>query len=547
MGRGAASEAQGAVEPEAGDLPVWPSGRRSACVAVWLAVCLCGRLAGGLACGVVVCWPMGGALDPRQAVLVGVGAVNQSADAPGAGLDTLSLIVESARLALADAGATKLGPRIGRVYSTGGLTKLRNPAGEVATGLGAPEAHTVLGQPGIAQQSLINAAVVAIESGLCDVAVVCGGETRRRDDIARRAGITLTPPHEAVAEPDETWTPAKGFMGRAEVKARLVVPVLQYAMIDNARRAARGWSIDEHRDDIAELWSRFSAVAASNPDAAFGQFRPAEEIREPGQSNRPLAFPYNKWLSSQWSVDQAASLVFASVEAADDCGSSRDRWVFPAVAVESTGTVSLSQRAEMHRWPAMGVLGQFAASHLNRPLDDIGLVELYSCFPAAVRVQQGELGLPENGTPTVTGGMGFAGGPMNNFVLQSTAAMARRVRSHGETGLVTGVSGLLTKPGLTVYEPRPPRATLRGDLNDAAAAATPTAALADDPAGRGRVATYTVAYEGLDPVRIAAIVDLDDDRGRAVALLDDPAAAAEATRVELIGASCEVQSGTLVL
>ena len=490
---------------------------------------------------------MGARLDPARAVLVGAGAVHQSVDEPGGGLDTRDLMVESARLALTDAEAPGIGARIGRVYSTAGLTKLRNPAGEVAAGLGAPEAHSVLALPGVSQQSLINAAIGAIESGRCDAAVVCGGETRGRDDTARRAGVTLAPPQEAAGDPDETWSPQKGFMGRAEVEAGLVVAVLQYAMIENARRAAHGWSIDEHRDDIAEVWSRFSAVAAANPDAAFGRYRPPRELREPGPSNRPLAFPYNKWLASQWSVNQAASLVFASVEAADACGSPRDRWVSPAVALESTAMVPLSQRAEMHRWPAMAVLGQAAATHLSRPLDDIGLVELYNCYPSAVRVQQAELGLPADGTPTVTGGMGFAGGPLNNFVLQSTAAVVHRVRSCGSTGLVTGVSGLLTKPGLTVYEPRPPEAVLRGDLKDAAAAATPTAAPADDPSGPGRVATYTVPYEGMDPVRIAAVVDLDGGRGRAIALLDDPEAAAEATRVELIGTPCEVRSGTLIL
>lgn len=54
--------------------------------------------------------------------------------------------------------------------------------------------------------------------------------------------------------------------------------------------------------------------------------------------------------------------------------------------------------------------------------------EFYSCFPAAVRVQQRELGLPLDGTPSVMGAMPFAGGPFNNFTYQATAAIVRRVR-----------------------------------------------------------------------------------------------------------------------
>ena len=47
----------------------------------------------------------------------------------------------------------------------------------------------------------------------------------------------------------------------------------------------------------------------------------------------------------------------------------------------------------------MAVLGRAAERHLGRPLRDIRLAEVYSCFPAAVRVQQRELGLDLRGHP----------------------------------------------------------------------------------------------------------------------------------------------------
>ncbi len=56
------------------------------------------------------------------------------------------------------------------------------------------------------------------------------------------------------------------------------------------------------------------------------------------------------------------------------------------------------------------------------------MIEVYSCFPSAVRVQQRALGLDPARVPTVTGGMAFAGGPFNNFVLQATVAVAERLR-----------------------------------------------------------------------------------------------------------------------
>ena len=104
----------------------------------------------------------------------------------------------------------------------------------------------------------------------------------------------------------------------------------------------------------------------------------------------------------------------------------------------------------------MEVLGRAAAEHLGAPLASLDHVEVYSCFPAAVRVQQRALGLPVDGVPTITGGEPFAGGPWNNFVLQATVAMVELLRAHpGARGMVTTVSGFLNKPGLAVYSTEP--------------------------------------------------------------------------------------------
>jgi len=56
--------------------------------------------------------------------------------------------------------------------------------------------------------------------------------------------------------------------------------------------------------------------------------------------------------------------------------------------------VPVSQRRDLHRWPAMEVLGRAAEAHLGHALAEIELAEVYSCFPAAVRVQQRALRLP---------------------------------------------------------------------------------------------------------------------------------------------------------
>ncbi len=339
--------------------------------------------------------------------------------------------------------------------------------------------------------------------------------------------------------------PSADIVAREEIEVGLVAPVAQYAMIDNALRAAEGQSLDDHRSDISSLWARFSAVAAENPAAAFPRRWSAEDLARATPDNRPLAFPYNKWHASQWTVDQAAALLITSVESARRWSIPVDRWVFPVVALDADHAVPLSHRCHLHRWPAMGELGKAAERHLGRPLAEVDITEVYSCFPAAVRVQQRELGLPTDGTPTVTGGMAFAGGPLNNFVYQALAAVVSRLRAGpGSLGTVTTVSGLLTKPGLGVWTTEPAQPLLVADLAAESRRVTPTVSVLDGHHGSGTVATYTVVEDGAGP-RVLALLDVDREH-RALAASRDPGLAAAARGEELIGTRLEVRGADLL-
>jgi acetyl-CoA C-acetyltransferase len=64
--------------------------------------------------------------------------------------------------------------------------------------------------------------------------------------------------------------------------------------------------------------------------------------------------------------------------------------------------------------------------------------------------------------------------------------------------------------------------------------------------GAASVATYTVTYDGLEPVRTVALCDTADGR-RCVAISDDPGVAARAVESELIGTSVSVDWGSLDL
>ena len=488
-------------------------------------------------------------LDPRLPVLVGLGTAR--AAAPVADLMTAAVLA-----AADDAGAPGLLGAVDCIAVPQGSWSLTDPARTVARRIGSPRAHSIRFEIGVSQQEVINHVLAAVTAGDYETAVVVGGEARR---WARDGGIETD---EEEAPPDEVVSRPPDFVAPIERAAGIVLPpVQQYALIENALAAAAGLTPAEQRDEIAALWARFNEVARENPEAEFGQPRLAGEIASPGPGNRPLAYPYNKWHASQWTVDQSSALVICSAARARAAAVAPDRWLFPLVALHCSAAVTLTARRRLSAWPAMAVLGRAAEGHLGRPLRDIELAEVYSCFPAAVRVQQRELGLDPAGTPTLTGGMTFAGGPFNHYVLLSLVALGRRLRAGAgrpgdRLGLVTTVSGMLSKPGLAVWSADPPAGpggrSLLADLAAEATAATDVVPVLD--AGPGvpapaTVASFTVTYggaDGLEPVRTAIVADLADGV-RTAATCEDAHTARLAVAEGLIGRAVEVKDTTFSL
>jgi acetyl-CoA C-acetyltransferase len=491
-----------------------------------------------------------GTLDPATPILVGVGVAHHT---PPDGMDAhtdlpdpIDLMCAATDAALDDAGGgvrRSLASRIATVAVPEGNWGYGDPGRRVADRIGLRAPRTIRVEIGVPQHAPIRAAIEGIAAGSIEAALVVGGEAKASQLARQRAGGTSTWTEADGAEADEHWWPSGEIMAEPEISAGIWAPVEQYACIDAALRHAEGVTVPEHLDQIARLWHGFNEVATRNPHAAFGAPRSEAFLRDPGPGNRPLAFPYAKWHSTQWAVDQAGAVVLCSVGLARELGIPSDRWVFPRVALESSFSASLTRRDRMGEWPAMAVLGNAAAAHLGRDLDTVEHAEVYSCFPAAVRVQQRALGLPVDGVPTVLGGMAFAGGPFNNFTYQATHEVVQRVRQDpGSLGLVTTVSGLLTKPALAVWssEPGP---SLVADLAGAADAATVQREVTGDAQGVATVASLTITYEGDEPSSSFVIADLPDGR-RWIGTSTDPALLDGARRQEMIGTEVHVDGGT---
>jgi acetyl-CoA C-acetyltransferase len=127
-------------------------------------------------------------------------------------------------------------------------------------------------------------------------------------------------------------------------------------------------------------------------------------------------------------------------------------------------------------------------------------------------VQLHEFGLDPQRNVSVTGGMTFGGGPLNNFVFQATVKMARLLRHNpGETGLVTTVSGLLTKQACALWSASPgTNGWACADVTEQVRQVSDECDLVSNYLGKGSVAGYTVLFQGLDPWRAVAVFDLPD-------------------------------------
>jgi acetyl-CoA C-acetyltransferase len=465
-------------------------------------------------------------------------------------------MIEALRRAGVDSGNPALPEHADLVAVPRGSWGYGDPARLIAAAVVA-KPRTVLAQLGVLQQTLLTRACAAIAGGQADVIAVCGGEARDRSRMISRSGQTDDERADAGLPPDEVLVPHGDIIDPLELQCGLAVPAHQYALMENALGAADGQGVPAHADAIANLWAGFSRVAAGNPDAWSRAAVPPEELRQPSEHNRLIAFPYNRLHVSQWNVNQAAALIFASAEAAKRLGIASDRWVFPLAAAESNTMIPLVQREELHRCPGAAVAGSRALELGGVHLDDTRYIDLYSCFPIAVRIQARELGLRDDQDDrplTVTGGMTFAGGPLNNYVLQATVKMAELLRAttpqgskSATIGLVSAVSGMLTKQAFALWSNRPPEPAggfPHADVSEETEQRTPTCPLTASYDGPATVAGYTVTGGPEGTHRCIAVADLPDG-SRTIASSSDSQLAHAMTSEEWCGRRIAIRAGTI--
>lgn len=449
-------------------------------------------------------------------VLIGAGQFVQHARDVENALDPASLMCEAIRVAAADAGLAGV-PATDSVRVVSLLSwRYGDPALVVAQQLGlTPRQTAVTTMGGNSPQSLVNETAFAIQRGELDLAILCGGEAWQTRGRARKAGTELRWPKAAADAYPVVLGEELEMNHPAERERGLLLPVQIYPMFETAIRAAAGRTLDEQRVLASELWARFSEVAAGNPAAWMRTVRTPHEIRTPAQNNRMIGFPYTKYMNSNNNVDMAAALIMCSAARAQSLGVASDRWVFPLAGADCHEHNYVSNRWSFDKTPAIASGGRAALQLASTTIDEIEIIDLYSCFPSAVQLGAQSLGLSLDRQLTRTGGLSFAGGPWNNYSMHAIATVIRELREQaGTLAFVWANGGYATKHSFGVYGTAPPD-EFRHTSPQAEIDAMPRRELADigDAAGGATVEAYTVMHsrEGVPETAFAACL-LPDGR-----------------------------------
>lgn len=499
-------------------------------------------------------------VDPRTPVVVGVGQFTERIDDDDyRGMSAVDLATEATRAALVDTGAD-VGAVAQAIEVFAGLRQFEicTPFGDpplgasdnyvrsVAKRVGADPARAVL-EPigGNGPQKLMTEFAGAIASGDIEVALILGsengstlktfaGEESDKPDHTEKVGGQLEDRGYGFEQYMSDYTVAHGLTG---------APV-QYGLLDNARRAARGLGVDDYRREMAELFAPFSAVAAKNPYSSSPVERSVDEIVTVTDANRMICDPYPRLLVARDTVNQGAAAIVMSVAAARRLGVPEDKWVYLRGHADQIEQALLDRERLGVSVSAKNAVAE-ALRVAGIGIDDVATFDLYSCFPFPVFAVCDEFGLAADDPRglTLTGGLPYFGGPGNSYSLHGIAETVTAMRDNpGAYGLVGANGGVMSKYSVGVYSTEPADwAADRGEALQAEIAALPTVPVTRHVDGTGTVETYSVRYDW--PVRTGIIIGrLDADGSRFMAITEDADLVALMTEGDPLGAAIAVRA-----
>jgi len=435
----------------------------------------------------------------QKVVVAGWGQITQPKKLNQTAKKPMDLMVQASRNASEMMGsATALSTLDGIIIVRTLSQHYTSPAKRLAQEIGAaPKFTHVSGIGGNSPQTLINIAAGMIARRELDSVLIAGAEAyvqREENPKKIQSALFRGIPKDYPGDDIIGSTPLENQHG-------IEHPMQGFPLFETALWAASGLDIEPYLMQIGKLWSSFSKTAAGHPYAWTKTMKTPEEIITPGPSNRPVAFPYTKFMNSFVTVDQGAAVILMSDAAAKKYsktnrqtvyflggGYAQDRQRF--LIEKSDFTDSPPLKAAVHK--------TLIRSHMT--LEDLDCFDLYSCFPSAVSIAKKMIGIKDTDPRplTLTGGLGFFGGPGNNYSLHAVATLAEKI-SIGEksNGLVTALGWFMHKHAAGIYGSTPSKGELKdhdiADQKNCFAGKEPVK-IKDQVHGPGIIETYTIIY-----------------------------------------------------
>lgn len=461
-------------------------------------------------------------MDEQLPIIIGVGQAVQRPDTERP-REPLALMAEAARAAEADAGAGDLLHELDSLRVINVLSwPSKDPAHDLSNALAvAPRERIYTAVGGNTPQWQVNEIAAAIHAGDARLVLLAGADCMYSTRKARSKGVDLgwSPRGNPRVDVGDTR------YGTNEIEAAhgATIPTSIYPIFENAIRAHAGRTVEQHEAELGRLFEGFSAVAAQNPYAWFQDAKSAHEIATVTPSNRYIGFPYTKFMNAIMDVDQGAALLLTSVGEARRLGVPEDRWVYIWGCGDATDHWYITERVNYYSSPAMKAAGEEALRMAGISIGDVDAFDLYSCFPSAVQTARDMLGIAvDDPRPlTVTGGLPYFGGPGNNYVTHSIAAMVQRLRrERGTVGMVTGNGWYITKQSAGIYSCEPPRVEWnRTDpkIGQARIDAEPHPPFVEAPSGPATVEAYTVLFNRDGAPERGIVIGRTEDGARCIA------------------------------
>ena len=453
----------------------------------------------------------------NRPVVIGIGSIQQKETFDKLD-EALVLMDKAVKNAIHDSTNNKIVNYINEILVPKGYWRYRDPGKWVAKKNNINSVETSVAKIGILQQNLLNSACKRIANGEINASLIMGGESRYkmlRAQIEKKEYIETElniNPSKYIKAPDELNLDI-------EKKELGLMAVGYYAILESALRASLKKNIKTHNEYISKMYSDFSKVASVNEDAWIDNPLNISEIGCVNSKNPLMAFPYNKNHCSSWNVNQSCAIIICSEAIADKLKVPFEKRVYPLASSETNHMIPMLQRPNLIEPMGMKLAADFILNICKENNLDVDKYDLYSCFPVAVQMFAKSLNISNINQMTITGGMPFAGGPLNSFVLHSTTKLISKIRELNKgVGLITGVSGMMTKQSYALWSKNPNIDFIHKDFTNEAKSKEIPIELSNITEGDGKILGYTIINYDSEP-KAVMYIDTSDDKRKWILLL----------------------------